>query len=96
MRAVFKYTLPISDEFELLLPRGAELLSVQGQHDAAQLWALVNQDALLVPFRFRLLTTGEPVDPRGLEGLTYLGTFQVLKGTFVGHVWGAQIEEQRG
>lgn len=45
IRMVFKYLLPLLDEFTLELPEGAQLLSVLAQRDEPMLWALVDANA---------------------------------------------------
>lgn len=83
---VFKYPLTVTDVATVRLPRNAEILCVQAQHDQPCLWAAVNPNEVATEDRkIRLAGTGHNLgDP---ENLRYLGTFQVLDGTFVGHVF---------
>lgn len=92
MKAVYKYLLPpFESEFEMQLPMGAKLLSVQSQHGRVHLWALVDQNAPLARFTFRLVTTGRVIENNDpLHGMDFLGTFQLRGGNHIGHVWGKE------
>lgn len=92
MRTVWKYPVPVQDDFALTMPQGATILSVQaqgshavpGQGGQPVLWALVDPDAPITQRQFRLAGTGHPVpDDPG----TYVGTFQLYGGGFIGHLW---------
>jgi hypothetical protein len=84
MRQVFKYDLPADYEFSLVLPRGAELLHVAGQHDRPRLWALVDPEAGFETRRFRLAGTGHPIVE---EKLKHVGSFMMNGDTFVFHLF---------
>lgn len=85
MRRVFKYPLPVQDAFTLSLPAGAQLLSVQAQRDELMLWALVDDRAKLEVRHFMIRGTGHDAEACG----TYVGTFQLAAGAFVGHLFEA-------
>lgn len=80
-----KYPLPIQDEIPIRMPKGARLLSVQTQRDAACLWAMVDPQAPETTRRLALRGTGHDVD--GLALAPFVGTFQLDGGAFVGHVF---------
>ena len=44
MLKIFKYPVTIDKYFELNLPKGSKVLTVDIQNDEPQLWALVNPD----------------------------------------------------
>lgn len=78
--------------FEFAMPKGAELLTVQTQYaggpgETPALWALVDPDAPRETRRFQLVGTGHREVE---EDLTYVGTFQLTGGSFVGHVFEAR------
>jgi hypothetical protein len=82
---IWKFPVPIEDCFELSMPAGARLLSVQCQHGEPQLWALVEPDAPGECRRFYVAGTGHL---RGdLDGATYVGTFQSSDGFLVFHLF---------
>lgn len=89
-KAVYKYELPVDDEVSVLLPKGAEVLSVAFQRDTLCIWALVDTDTTIVGYRvFAIRGTGHPADGLGGHGAlttTFLGTaFHPLGLVF--HVW---------
>ena len=92
MMRVYKYWIPIEDQFTLALPLGAQVLDVQMQGDAAQLWALVDP-ALMGPTapcearEFILRGTGHDIDLPGPSALSHCGTFQMQGGALVFHVF---------
>jgi len=58
MRKIFKYQIPIQDEFELELPVGARILSFQIQYEEPVIWAIVDPDAEKEKRYFNLYGTG--------------------------------------
>lgn len=82
METVWKVPLEITSQQRVLIPRGATLLCVQAQHGKPCLWALVDSDRPLEERGIAVLGTGHKLE-RGI----YVGTFQVLDGDFVGHVF---------
>lgn len=90
MFTIYKYQIPIADEFEILLPKDARILCVQAQYDEPRLWAIVNPNAAVVTRRFALRGTGHPVDDALADlGNTalYRGTFQIRNGALVFHLF---------
>ena len=81
---VFKYPIPIDDKFDLMLPVGAALLSVQVQHDTACIWALVDANAPRERRSFTLYGTGRPCQENPKD---YIGSFQVYGGSLVFHLF---------
>ena len=102
MKTIWKFTLTITDEQVLEMPRGAQILSVQTQYDQPQLWALVDDGAPKTKRRVVVLGTGNDAASlakslwRADEGRyapfpVYVGTFQVRGGSFVGHVFAEPV-----
>lgn len=82
---IYKYTLDVVSEQTLLLPIGAEFLSLQVQQGTPAMWFKVNPDAEgTQATRFYVLPTGQEFN---YDPGTFLGTFQLLAGNFVGHVF---------
>lgn len=82
MVTVFKYPLELTDEQHVDIPAGAELLTVQVQHDAPTLWARVDTTRPAEQRLIRLAGTGHP----NAVG-RYLATIQLLGGTLVLHAF---------
>lgn len=85
MRTVFKYEVPIRNEFTLELPRGAEILDVQVQRDQPQLWALVHPTNPLVKRTFHVVGMGHTLP--NLEAFDHIGSFQLHDGALVFHLF---------
>lgn len=86
-KVIYKYSLYAtlvggSDGSKLKLPDGAEFLCVQVQYGEPAAWFSVDPKAEEVVQRFQVARTGEAV-PHG----KYLGTFQLMEGQFVGHLY---------
>lgn len=86
MQTIWKYVVPEGrDYFSMLLPKEAKILTLQMQNDVLCLWALVDQINETERRNFRMFGTGHPFDMR--EGFTYIGTFQLLDGKLVFHMF---------
>jgi hypothetical protein len=84
---IYKYTIPVEDYFSLDLPAGAKILTVQAQRDEPQIWALVDSGQQSnVRHNFRVAGTGHNITEDG-DGLNYIGTFQLFRGDFIGHLF---------
>lgn len=69
---IYKYQMPIKEEFTMQLPKDAQILRVADQDGIFWLWAMVdirNEDETRY---FRAFKCGAPI-PDGLGELTYLG-----------------------
>lgn len=86
MKTIYKYAVAANDTTELRMPQGAQILSVQIQHDIPCVWALVDPGAKVVTRTLRLAGTGHtlPDDPG-----VYIGTFQVHTVALVFHLFDA-------
>lgn len=83
MKRIFKYEIPVSDDFKLSLPKGSEILSVQMQKSIPCLWALIDEANERENRYFKLYGTGMAID----DNLKYIGTFQMLNGGLVFHLF---------
>lgn len=84
MKRIFKFPLQVSDLQKISMPKDSSLLTVQVQKGTPCLWALVDTDKETEERFIRIIGTGHPV-PENI--LRYIGTFQVLEGSFIGHVF---------
>ena len=83
---IWKFTLQVTDHQQVLMPRGAQVLSVQTQHNMPQVWALVDERAPLEPRGFATYGTGNPMPEQVYFG-RFVGTYQIDSGSLVFHVF---------
>jgi hypothetical protein len=57
-RVIFKYQMPVLEQFEMELPRGAEIIRMESQGGMFWMWAVVHTEAPLETRRFRAFKTG--------------------------------------
>lgn len=90
MSVVWKYTLTIDDEQEIVMPEGAELLHVAEQHGQLALWARVIPTGQPNVRRVILIRgTGHPIWTQ-----PYVGTIVAAAGVLVWHVFdGGEVGE---
>lgn len=85
MKSIWKFPLETSDEQEVTMPAGSQILCVQMQGQMMCLWAKVDQYTTERERRHILIRgTGHRLD--GNEGL-YIGTVQMQGGALVWHVF---------
>lgn len=84
---IYKYPFEVQDNVEIKMPMGASILTVQVQDNNPYIWAIVWPDHPLELRRFRLFGTGHPIDMELKQLNKYIGTFQLLDGRFVGHLF---------
>jgi hypothetical protein len=84
-KTVWKFDAPINDDFDLLVPFGAQVLCVQNQHDRPCIWFTVDPDQSRVYRHFHWAGTGH----RLLQNvvLQYIGSVQMLQGDLVFHLF---------
>lgn len=83
-KTIFKFPLQVQDEQRLIMPVGAQILTVQIQKETPCLWALIDLNAKREAVNIGIYGTGNPV-PDNIK--TYVGTFQLLEGNLVFHVF---------
>lgn len=84
-KTIWKFDIPFQDEFTLQMPMGAELLTIQTQHNFPKIWAIVEPNATVDNRTFRTIGTGHFM-PEGKIGI-YIGTYQIHQGDLVFHVF---------
>ena len=82
---IFKYIIPIQDDFQISMPYGAKILCVQVQCEKPCVWALVDTECHRVKREFRIVGTGHPFED-AFEW-TYVATFQLKGGALVFHLF---------
>lgn len=70
-RVIFKYQMPVLEEFTMDLPEGAKIIRMQDMDGMFWLWAVVNTDAPMEKRYFRAFKTGAKI-PDNIE-LKYVG-----------------------
>lgn len=95
MKTIYKYTLNVEDEPVLLMPEGAQILSVNTQlirgTETLCLWALVNPEGREEARYFRIYGTGNPVNVSGLANSKFLGTVSMREGAMIWHIFETHI-----
>jgi len=96
MQTIWKYEVPIEDYFEIMMPKGAKILTVQTQLSELDHGGLVENVCIWCIFdenvsgyekrKFRLAGTGHDIKEDPLL-MTYIGTFQTNSGAFIGHLF---------
>lgn len=82
---IWKFEIEVSDFVELEIPEDSTFLDVQVQDGKVVLWYMVrNPDGPTRTTKFRIYGTGHTLDD---ENQYYRGTFQLLDGAFVGHLF---------
>lgn len=88
MKRIYKYPVAIANRiFEIKIPKTGRILTVQTQNDFPYIWVelFVENEKLPQIRNFIVYGTGEDIAEH-LQ-LTYIGTFQLLQGNFIGHLY---------
>ena len=86
-KKIFKYVIPVTDESELQLPAGAQILSVMGRRNEIVLYAIVNTSVeVLKTVSVRIVGTGYPVRFDTNE-YKFVGTVSLHGGALMFHVF---------
>lgn len=95
MKTIWKYELKTLDMQFITMPKGAKILTVQVQNNTPCLWCLCDPHPSVpeVTREIHIMGTGQEVDwwTQGLKPV-YIGTYQLLGGEFIGHVFDVQID----
>jgi hypothetical protein len=83
-KQIWKFNFPIKDDFQIEMPKGANILTVQNQHERGTLWAICDTEAEKEIRNFSITGTGHPIDPVNKD---YIGTFQTSNGSLVWHLF---------
>lgn len=84
-KRVFKYPLLTSDKQSINLPLGYQILKVDTQDEMPHIWVLVDDTAPMTDTIIRTHGTGHEIyEP---DNLQYIGSYQLLRGRLVFHVF---------
>ena len=85
---ICKFKLKMIDVQQLLMPAGAQILTVQMQHGGPCLWALCDPTKPETQRLIAICGTGNPAPGDGCE---YISTFQMAEGSLVWHVFEREV-----
>lgn len=89
MKTIWKFSLQPTVEHTILMPVGAEILSVQTQRNTACIWALVDPTAEKEKRKFIIVGTGtgtEDCDWGDVRNIITLHRMQVLRNSIYKHI----------
>lgn len=84
-KSIWKFPLKITDYQKVSMPIGARVLSAQIQNGILCIWAIVDESVEKEEFEFEIFGTGNPYIEK--RNHFYIGTFQLMDGKFVGHLF---------
>jgi hypothetical protein len=85
MRTVWKYELEVTDLQAHSIPEGGTVLCVQVQRGRPCVWVLVDSENPAKERIFRTFGTGHKIPEN--EKLDYIGSYQLYRGDFLGHLF---------
>ncbi len=83
MVRIYKYSIPIQDDFTLEIPESAQVLSVDVVDNQPRLWILVDPHEDFTTRRFVTVPTGEEFNGEG----NFIGTYLLSGGALVFHLF---------
>jgi len=86
MQVIHKYDIPIQDDFTIKMPYVGKFLDVQVQYGAPRLWVLTSSESPEIEYKFKIIATGQEFDYEN-TCLYYIGTFQMVGGDLVYHLF---------
>lgn len=72
MKVIYKYRLPFQEKSKISMPRGANIIRVDGLDGAIWVWAVVDTEQPLVDREFSLFKTGGDM-PDDIDTYSYIG-----------------------
>jgi len=77
---IFKYTLEITDNQTIKLPKGYEILTVKMQNGNACIWCLIDKEREKETVTFEMFGTGHPIHNDMGVSRKYIGTYFLDNG----------------
>lgn len=74
-KVIFKYQMPILEDFYMVLPKGAEILRVDDQDGMFWMWCVVDTDVVDVKRKFYSVKCGANVPDGDLKYLGFCAIF---------------------
>lgn len=88
-KRVFKYPIETEDRQNIQIHKGYQFLTVDTQSEKPCIWALVDDEAPITVARIRTHGTGHEIYES--ENLHYIGSYHLLRGQLVFHVFEDKI-----
>ncbi len=87
---IYKFELSIGTT-QIELPINAKIVDVQVQYEKPCIWVLLNPTEKMKEIHLiKIFGTGHLI--REIDGLVYIGTFQLYGGSFIGHAFALKIK----
>ena len=86
-KTIWKFNLKATDTQTIEMPAGAVVLTVQVQNGTPCLWAMVDPEESASKRIFKTFGTGHQIDNSRNVPLLFVGTYQLLDGNLVFHVF---------
>lgn len=88
-KIIYKFPILTTDEQEIHMPAGADILCVQVQNGAPCLWALCDTNPELEKTARIIIIFGTGHAFAASLKLTYIGTYQLANGALIWHTFEA-------
>lgn len=90
---IYKYPIALESQQRVKMPAEAQILTLQMQNGQPCIWALVDENASLVPRTICTYGTGRQMPTEKAEIGHYIGTYQLEAGALVFHVFDRMEDE---
>lgn len=92
MNKVWKYNIPISDLFSIIMPKDAHILHFNTQYGNPRIWVLVNPDNKSETRYFRLAGTGHIIN---CSIKNHIGTIKMMDDGLIYHLFELSEDEYK-
>ena len=89
MITIWKYEIPIEDNFSIEMPFNCKILSFQVQKDNPMIWCQVDTNRPLTKRVFRLCGTGHELENSHWK---FIGTIQIHNGDLIFHLFEKEVK----
>ena len=87
-KVIYKFPFERKENFQITVPKGAEILCVKVQDNIPYLWILIDANETINEVRyFNIFGTGQEFDATKYK---YISTFMIFSGTLVYHLFEAK------
>lgn len=86
-KTIWKFPIEVTDNWNIVMPIGAEILSVQTQGGIPHMWALVDPEAEAEVRKFEIFGTGHKVECNENIERKFIDTFQMSNLGLVFHMF---------
>ena len=89
---IWKFPLESTGNQAILMPIGAKILHIDTQAALPCIWALVNPKKQKEPRHIEIYGTGHEIECQKEKELCHLGTYQMMGGSLVFHVFEQKLK----